>query len=122
MPVREEAYGEVQCEAFFGGLLPESDLARREIGKRYGISYNNSFALLKAIGYDCAGAISCHAIDEPVISRKFFALTGKMVTEKELYKHIKDLPRKPLFMDVDGLRLSLAGVHDKEGFVSLIIK
>lgn len=113
MPLREEPYGEVQCEAFFGGLLPESDIARKAIGRQYGISYNNSFALLKAIGYDCAGAISCHTIDEQVIPQRSFPLIGTIVTENELYQHIKELPRKPLFMDVDGLRLSLAGVHDK---------
>src|SRR5689334_11518981 len=70
MPIREEPYDEVQCEAFFGGLLPESDNVRKLIGKKYGISSHNSFALLKAIGYDCAGAISCHAISEPVIPAK----------------------------------------------------
>ena len=25
MPLREEPYGEQQCEAFFGGLLPENE-------------------------------------------------------------------------------------------------
>ena len=58
MPLRKEAYEEAVCEAFFGGLLPESDMAKRAIGKQYGISPNNTFALLKAIGHDCAGAIS----------------------------------------------------------------
>lgn len=113
MPLREESYGEVQCEAFFGGLLPESETVKKIIGKRYGVSAHNSFALLKAIGYDCAGAISCHAIDEPIISQRSVPLTGKIITEDELYRHIKDLPQKPLFMDIDGLRLSLAGIQDK---------
>lgn len=113
MPIREEPYDEVRSEAFFGGLLPESDIARKAIGKQYGISYNNSFSLLEAIGYDCAGAISCHAMDEPITQQRTFTLAGKMVSDNELYQHIKDLPKKPLFMDVDGLRLSLAGVHDK---------
>lgn len=113
MPVCEESYGEQQCEAFFGGLLPESEVAKQIIGKRYGISPNNSFALLRAIGYDCAGAISCHAIDEPIIPQHSVPLTGKIITENELYEHIKELPKKPLFMDVEGLKLSLAGVQDK---------
>lgn len=113
MPIREEPYGEQQCEAFFGGLLPESEAAKQIIGKRYGISPNNSFALLRAIGYDCAGAISCHAIDEPIISQHPVPLTGKIIMEDEFYEHIKELPKIPLFMDVEGLRLSLAGVQDK---------
>lgn len=113
MPIREQAYDEQACEAFFGGLLPEGELAKQIIGKKYKISSNNSFALLKAIGYDCAGAISCHAIDEPIVPQYSIPLVGRIVTDDELYNHLKDLPKKPLFMDVEGLRLSLAGVHDK---------
>jgi serine/threonine-protein kinase HipA len=113
MPIREEPYGELQCEAFFGGLLPESETVKKIIGKKYGISPNNSFALLRAIGYDCAGAISFHAINEPIIPQRSVPLTGKIITEDELYEHIKELPKKPLFMDVEGLKLSLAGVQDK---------
>jgi serine/threonine-protein kinase HipA len=113
MPLREELYGEQPCEAYFGGLLPESETVKRLIGKRYGVSANNSFALLKAIGYDCAGAISCHAMDEPVIAHHPILLEGVVIEDNDLYKHIKDLPIKPLFMDVEGLKLSLAGVQDK---------
>ena len=113
MPIRDEPYGDQQCEAFFGGLLPESETAKKIIGKRYGVSPNNSFALLRAIGYDCAGAISCHAIDEPIVPKHSVPLAGKVITDDELYQHIQELPKQPLFMDVEGLRLSLAGVQDK---------
>lgn len=113
MPIREENYGEEQCEAFFGGLLPESETARRIIGKKYGASPNNSFALLKAIGYDCAGAISCHSMDESVEAHRSVPLEGIKVSDNELYAHIQSLHTKPLFIDVEGLRLSLAGVQDK---------
>lgn len=113
MPIREEAYGEEACEAFFGGLLPESEIAKNIIGKQYGINPNNSFALLRAIGYDCAGAISCHEIDDPILSQHSVLLSGKIITEEKLYEHIKELPRKPLFMNAEGMRLSLAGVQDK---------
>lgn len=113
MPIREEPYNEIQTEAYFGGLLPESEATRRIIGKKYGVNHNNTFSLLKAIGYDCAGAISCHEIDEPQTQQVFFPLTGRIITEDELYEHIKELPTRPLFMGVDGLRLSLAGAQDK---------
>jgi HipA-like protein len=43
MPIRQESYDELPCEAFFGGLLPESETARKIIGKQYGVSHNNSF-------------------------------------------------------------------------------
>jgi serine/threonine-protein kinase HipA len=113
MPLREQAYDDRQCEAFFGGLLPESELAKKLIGGKYGISANNTFALLRAIGYDCAGAISCHEMDEPVNPHRSVPLQGSKMTQDELYMHIRDIPKNPLFMDVEGLRLSLAGVQDK---------
>ncbi len=113
MPLQTEAYDDQHCEAYFGGLLPESEHARKAIAKRYRISYSNNFALLKAIGYDCAGAVSIFEIDKAITSQHKFTLEGKIVSENELYAHIKSLPEKPLFMDFEGLRLSLAGVQDK---------
>jgi serine/threonine-protein kinase HipA len=113
MPIQHEIYTETRCEAFFGGLLPEGEAAKRAIGKQYGISHHNSFALLKAIGSDCAGAISFHPLDEPMNAAQAVLLEGKIIDDETLYQHIIDLPKKPLFLGVEGLRLSLAGVHDK---------
>jgi serine/threonine-protein kinase HipA len=115
MPIQNEPYDEIHTEAYFGGLLPESEMAKKAIGKRYGVNYHNSFSLLKAIGYDCAGAVSLHALEEltqqqGVIS---FPLEGRVLSEQELYQHIRELPQKPLFLGVEGLRLSLAGAQDK---------
>jgi serine/threonine-protein kinase HipA len=115
MPLRTEPYDEIHTEAYFGGLLPESDMARLAIGKRYGINHNNTFSLLKAIGYDCAGAVSLHLPDAdlPRVAQDTFPLTGKVLSERALHRHILELPRKPLFLGVEDLRLSLAGAQDK---------
>lgn len=113
MPVRKEPYDDQACTAYFGGLLPENNETRKVLGKIYGINANNHFALLKAIGYDCAGAISCQAIDEPEEEPRAIPLMGRILSDEELYEHIKELPQKPLFTNVDGLRLSLAGAQDK---------
>jgi serine/threonine-protein kinase HipA len=114
MPIREEPYSDIKTEAYFGGLLPESETVKKIIGIKYGISHNNNFSLLKAIGYDCAGAISCDRIDHPYATQNTFPLQGKIITDDELCKHIIELPQKPLFMDdMNGLRLSLAGAQDK---------
>lgn len=112
MPLREEAYDELRCEAFFGGLLPENEHMREIIGRKYGVSPNNSFSLLKVIGHDCAGAVSFHEMNEAIVPTETFPLKGRILSEAELYQHIKDLPKKPLFIGED-LRLSLAGVQDK---------
>ncbi len=79
MPIREEPYDYLICEAFFGGLLPESESAKKALGKQYGISHNNSFSLLKAIGYDCAGAVSFHEVESPVITQAAFKLEGQII-------------------------------------------
>lgn len=113
MPLRDEPYDDLICEAFFGGLLPESDSVRNVIAKRYGISARNTFSLLKAIGYDCAGAISFHDVSDEVIAQNEIRFSGRIVTEKELASHIEDLPIRPLFIGLDGMRLSLAGAQNK---------
>ncbi len=113
MPVREEPYPHEVCEAYFGGLLPEGEAARLAIGKRFGINSQNTFSLLKVIGQDCAGAVSLHDLEEPEWETDLISLKGRVLREKELALHIRELPTKPLFIGVDGLRLSLAGVQDK---------
>ncbi len=55
MPLDKNVYGNRYCESFFGGLLPESTRARTIIGRLFEVIPNNSFNLLSAIGYDCAG-------------------------------------------------------------------
>lgn len=64
-PVCGEPYDHADCEAYFGELLPDSETAHRLIARRFGANANNTFSLLRAIGYDCAGAVSLHAMDDP---------------------------------------------------------
>jgi serine/threonine-protein kinase HipA len=112
MPLREEPYGRDICEAFFGGLLPESDNARQLIGRRFGVNGNNSFSLLSVIGHECAGAISI--FPEDVVPPDTVApATPHVLSETELAQHIHELPRRPLLAGVEGIRLSLAGAGDK---------
>ncbi len=68
---------------------------------------------MQAIGYDCAGAISCHEINSPVIEDKARPLEGQLISPDVLYAQIKTLPKQPLFSGFEDLRLSLAGVQDK---------
>ncbi|HEY9854704.1 MAG TPA: type II toxin-antitoxin system HipA family toxin [Stenomitos sp.] len=113
LPLRDEPYVHASCEAYFGGLLPESDAARRMIARFYGANANNSFSLLKAIGNDCAGAVSLHLMDDPVSPSQFLPMEGRPLSEAELAKHLRELPSRPLFLGVEGIRLSLAGAQDK---------
>jgi len=79
-----------------------------------GVNHNRSFALLKAIGYDCAGAVSVHLPKEnPEPTITSFPLKGKLLSEIRLNQHIQELPKKPLFLGIEGLCVSLSGAQDK---------
>ncbi|HEY9676877.1 MAG TPA: type II toxin-antitoxin system HipA family toxin [Drouetiella sp.] len=111
MPIKKISFGNLHCEAFFGGLLPESDEAKRALGRRFNISAHNTFSLLSAIGAECAGALS---IIETGLSAPTEAVEEvRVLPESELAQHIRELPQRPLFIDVNGIRLSLAGFQDK---------
>ncbi len=56
LPVQKKPYSMKQCRPFFSGLLPEAHM-RTAIARQLGISEKNDFALLAAIGGECAGAV-----------------------------------------------------------------
>lgn len=109
-------YKNTECRGFFNGLLPESENVRKMVGKKYGINYKNDFSLLKAIGYDCAGAVSFSDNKDEDLP-EYFEIQGNILSDKELETFIKELPKKPLLTGADGIRLSLAGAQDKTAVV-----
>lgn len=113
LPLQGGVFEHKVCQAYFGGLLPESGQARNIIARKYNVNPNNDFSLLKAIGHDCAGAVSFHKMDDPLEKIGYVKLEGVPLSENKLAGYIKELPQKPLFMGVNDLRLSLAGVQNK---------
>ena len=110
LPLREEGYSDETAGRFFANLLPEGRI-RHLVARRLGISEENDFALLKAIGGECAGALS-------------------VVPEEESYQAPAEYDYQPLsqkalsemltagdalaFVASEGkARLSLAGAQDK---------
>jgi serine/threonine-protein kinase HipA len=95
--------------AYFGGLLPEGE-PRELLARRLGISVENDFELLRALGGDTAGAIS---LLEPGRS----PVAGgdvEWLEEVQLGQLVEELPSRPMHADEDGeYRLSLAGAQDK---------
>ncbi len=111
MPLEKHQFGNLHCEAFFGGLLPEGDEARKALGRRFGISAGNTFSLLRKIGAECGGALS---IVEAGLTPPAEGLEDvQVLSPAALAQHIRELPQRPLFVDVGGIRLSLSGVQDK---------
>lgn len=113
LPKKNEVYKNEECHGFFNGLLPENNEVRKLIGAKYGINPNNDFSVLKAIGYDCPGAVSFLAENNNSELKEYYEMRGKLVSDKDLEKFINELPQKPLGIGANNLRLSLAGVQTK---------
>jgi serine/threonine-protein kinase HipA len=112
LPLREERFKPSESAPFFEGLLPEGAV-RAAIAGKLGISEANGFAMLAALGADCAGAVTILPGDQP--PRSSPGPPARPLNEKQVGDLLRDLPRDPLGIDVDpgGVRLSLGGVQDK---------
>ena len=61
MPLTVKRYSHKVIEPFIDGLLTDNPVVRERIGRSFGTSGRNPFALLEHIGMDCAGAVRfCH--------------------------------------------------------------
>lgn len=119
LPVEAErpAFEDHECAPFFAGLLPEGDFLRA-VARAFHVSADNPFALLAAIGGECAGAIAIGPVDGPPPGSS--APSPKWLDAGELGALLGELPERPLALldladDEDGIRISLAGAHDKTG-------
>lgn len=109
LPLQLETFDKKTCRPFFEGILPEQE-QRRMIAKNLGISDKNDFSMLEKIGGECAGALTFMPKGEKLSALKN---NYRELTENELAKILRELPKKPLLAGERGIRLSLAGVQDK---------
>lgn len=110
LPLNENIYDDRVTRPFFDGLLPE-DTARVQIAGIFKTDSRNTFALLKNIGEDCAGAISVlppntkiNDIAEP---------TYRFVNDDKAYDILNSLKTRPLYIGDDDFRVSGSGAQDK---------
>jgi serine/threonine-protein kinase HipA len=108
LPLQEEPYQDDHARAFFSNLLPESEL-RRIIARKLGLSENNDFALLEAVGGECAGAVSLLPEDTIPSGEQSY----RILTDDQLNELVDELPKRPLLAGEEGIRLSLAGAQNK---------
>ena len=108
LPLQKEAFGHEASLAFFANLLPEGDI-RRQVARQVGVSAENVFGLLAAIGGDCAGAVS---LLPPGKSAEAIGAYHPISREK-LAEELAGLPAHPFLVGDEGVRLSLAGAQNK---------
>jgi len=108
LPLQAEAYNDDRARPFFANLLPESEL-RRIIAQKLGLSEQNDFALLEAVGGECAGAISLLPIDSEPDNHGSY----RPLDDEQLNELIAELPKRPMLAGEAGIRLSLAGAQNK---------
>jgi serine/threonine-protein kinase HipA len=107
---REAPYDDAICKAVFGGLLPE-EAQRTAVARALGVSPDNPFRLLKALGGDVAGALAFLPIGEPPPPVAFGA--PEALSEAGLAELMDRLPNVPMLAGEGGARLSLAGAQSK---------
>ena len=92
--------------AWFDGLLPEEE--RRSTAEvEHDVERGDTFGLLAAIGWECAGAVSVLPEGRPPASGSYHALT-----DDEVWERLDALPRRVAQID-HRVRLSLSGAQDK---------
>lgn len=110
MPLLESPFLDKIARPFFSGLLPE-ERARRSLASYLGISEGNAFALLEAIGGECAGALAFYPKGIEPLKPNEDDLD--VLDDTRLEKILGLLHTRPLMAGEEGIRLSLAGVQDK---------
>ena len=110
LPKRAEAYGRRECQAFFGGILPEEG-QRHAIARALGVSAENEFRLLEHLGGEVAGALMLLPDGEAPQSPSDGA--PDILSDDQLLALLDRLPVRPMLAGEGALRLSLAGAQSK---------
>ncbi|MEO1335712.1 MAG: type II toxin-antitoxin system HipA family toxin, partial [Myxococcota bacterium] len=95
---------------FFGNLLPEGQV-RQAVARRLGLSEDNDWAMLAAIGGDCAGALSILPLGEAPPDTEHWQYTA--LSRDVLDQLVNHEGQVPLLVGGATTRLSLAGAQDK---------
>lgn len=107
MPVRSAGYGDRHARTWLRGLLPEGQI-RAMIAYDLNIAGADDFALLTALGKDCAGALSFRSDgadhDE--------ARLGPALDDRQIGQLLRSLPTSPMGVE-QGFRVSLPGNQSK---------
>jgi serine/threonine-protein kinase HipA len=113
LPLEQREFGDADTRAFFANLLPEN-AQLEQLMKREGLERRDTVGLLRHLGADCAGAVSCLPIDAPpvkapgILREDYMPLDDAVVAR--IVKSLHDQRRLPA--DVDDPS-PVAGVQSK---------
>ncbi len=108
LSLKEKTFEDRATRVWFANLLPEGRI-REAIAKRYGINQVSEFAMLEAIGRDCAGAVSAWPHGEYEVRES----KREIIKSTELAEIIQTHKLPLLLADMKEVRLSLAGAQEK---------
>jgi len=108
LPLRTDPFSDNDTRAFFANLLPEG-VIRNQVARQVGVSAENVYGLLEAIGGDCAGAISVRQPEGSIENDGSY----RLIQQEALCEELNYLPAHPFLAGKEGVRLSLAGAQNK---------
>lgn len=110
LPRQDAPFTRAQTRPFFAGLLPDEG-QRDAVAHAAGVSRQNDYALLDALGGDVAGALVIlpEGEERPAPSDR----APQALSEEALAKLLDELPRRPFLVGDEGIRMSLAGAQPK---------
>ena len=111
LPLCAGKFDSMKTYNFFANLLPPR-VVRQRLGASLHLSQHNVFGFLKAIGGDCAGAVSLYP--EWVKPTPQDIERTRVLADAEAVRILKSLKRRPLYAaGEEGYRYSGAGAQDK---------
>ncbi|XKM14610.1 type II toxin-antitoxin system HipA family toxin [Orbaceae bacterium ac157xtp] len=116
LPLRAQPYEGDLVYNFFDNLLPDNQLIRDRIARRFKTATNQPFDLLSSIGMDCIGAIQLYPQIDDTVLPSVKIINAKPLTNQQIAHMLQSYQQAPLGMDSndnDEFRISLAGAQEK---------
>ncbi|MDN6623100.1 MAG: HipA N-terminal domain-containing protein, partial [Bifidobacterium crudilactis] len=117
MPLQGRNFGNRVVSAFLQGLLPDNPNALESMARKYQVSKDSPFAMLRHVGRDVAGALQIigpeEQSDDANADRAMVTALDDAALTQELHNVINTYDNGALFQGVQ--RMSLAGTQAKLG-------
>jgi len=110
LPLQDIPHEGNNVKSYFSGLLPDESV-RDRLAKYLGLSEQNPFALLEAIGGDCAGALALYPQGQKPLESNEDDI--EVLDDYKLKEILELIKRRPMLAGDEGYRLSLAGAQNK---------